>query len=39
MQKIPSREVNSRSANQEILRLIIEPEGSLMGSQEPATVP
>jgi hypothetical protein len=37
MQHSPAREANSHSASQEILRLFMEPEGSLPSSQEPAS--
>jgi hypothetical protein len=36
MEQSPSWEANSHSANQDIRRFFIEPEGSLPCSQEPA---
>jgi hypothetical protein len=39
MEKSPSWETNSHSTSQEIPRLLMEPEGSLPCSQQPATGP
>jgi hypothetical protein len=39
MEQSPSWEANRSSASQEIPRIIMEPEGSLPHSQEPATCP
>jgi len=37
MEQSPSSEANSRSTRQEILPPLMEPEGSLLRSQEPAS--
>jgi len=39
MKQSPSEEANRFSSSQEILRIFLEPEGSLPHSQKPATCP